>query len=106
MLASPFSAGIGEAVDGYFREVRGRIARAVEVIGEVKAMMATVNRQFAESWGLSPVEVAAFSTDRFLVELDRLEEHCTRDFTQHLEPAHRAGAAPLARSSSTPWRSR
>ena len=50
------------------------------MIGEVKAMMATVNRRFAESWGLSPVELAAFSTDRFLLELDRLEEHCSRDF--------------------------
>ena len=80
VLASPFSGGIGETVDLYFGDIRARITRAVEVIGEVKAMMATVNRKFAESWGLSPVEVAAFSTDRFLLELDRLEEHCSRDF--------------------------
>ena len=80
VLSTAFSAGIGQAVDAYFREVRARIARAVEVIGEVKAMMATVNRRFAESWGLSPVELAPFSTDRFPLELDRLEEHCSRDF--------------------------
>lgn len=80
VLSATFSGGIGEAVDAYFREARARIARAVEVIGEVKAMMATVNRKFAESWGLSPVEVAPFSTDRFPLELDRLEEHCSRDF--------------------------
>ncbi len=80
VVSTSFSAGIGDAVDAYFTEVRGRIARAVEVLGEVKAMMATVNRRFADSWGLSPVEVAPFSTDRFLLELDRLEEHCTRDY--------------------------
>ncbi len=80
VLSAPFSGRIGEAVDGYFAQVRGRITRAVEVIGEVKAMMATVNQRFADSWGLAPVEVANFSTDRFLLELDRLEEHCTRDF--------------------------
>jgi hypothetical protein len=80
LLATPFSAGIGEAVDGYFRDVRGRLGRAGEVIGEVKAMIATVNRRFAESWGLSPVDVAPFSTDRFLLEIDRLEAHCDRDF--------------------------
>jgi hypothetical protein len=80
LLSSPFSAGIGQVVDDYFGEVRGRITRAVEVIGEVKAMMATVNRRFADSWGLSPVELAPFSTDRFPLELDRLEEHCSRDF--------------------------
>ncbi|HRA22535.1 MAG TPA: hypothetical protein PLK52_03195, partial [Usitatibacteraceae bacterium] len=80
VLSASFSGGIAPVVDGYFREMRGRITRAVEVIGEVKAMMATVNRRFAESWGLSPVELAPFSTDRFLLELDRLEEHCSRDF--------------------------
>jgi hypothetical protein len=80
VLSTAFSGGIGEAVDGYFREVRTRLGRAVEVIGEVKAMIATVNRRFAETWGLSPVEVAPFSTDRFLLEIDRLEEHCARDF--------------------------
>ncbi len=80
VLESRFSAGIGELVDAYFRLVRNRITRAIEAIGEVKAMMATVNRKFAESWGLTPVEVAPFSTDRFLLELDRLEEYCSRDF--------------------------
>jgi hypothetical protein len=80
LLSATFSGGIGQVVDDYFREVRGRITRAVEVIGEVKAMMATVNRRFADSWGLSPVELAPFSTDRFPLELDRLEEHCSRDF--------------------------
>jgi len=80
VIATPFSGGISQSVDGYFGEIREQLTRAVEVIGEVKAMMATVNRKFADSWGLSPVEVAPFSTDRFLLELDRLEEHCTRDF--------------------------
>ncbi len=96
VLSTTFSAGIGQAVDAYFREVRGRIARAVEVIGEVKAMMATVNRRFADSWGLSPVELAPFSTDRFPLELDRLEEHCSRDFrsaTSLLTRGRRALAA-------------
>ncbi len=80
LLSATFSGRIGETVDAYFREIRERIARAVVVIGEVKAMMATVNRRFADSWGLSPVEVAPFSTDRFPMELDRLEELCARDF--------------------------
>jgi len=80
VMAAPFSGAIGQTVDGYFRGIRERITRAVEVIGEVKAMMATVNRRFADSWGLAPVEVAPFSTDRFLLELDRLQEHCSRDF--------------------------
>ena len=80
VLASPFSAGINEAVDGYFGAIRGRLTRAIAAIAEVRAMMATVNLRFAEPWGLAPVELAAFPTDRFLLEIDRLEEHCRRDF--------------------------
>jgi hypothetical protein len=58
VVASPFSAGIGGAVDAYFREVGGRIERAIAVIHEVKVMMVTVNRKFAAEYGISPVEVA------------------------------------------------
>jgi hypothetical protein len=43
-------------------------------------MMATVNRKFAEAYGISPVETAEFSTDRFLIELDRLKEQCDREY--------------------------
>jgi chromosome segregation ATPase len=80
VLASPFSAGIGGALDGFFADCRGRIARAIELIGEVRAMMATVNRRFAEDYGISPVELADFTTERFNVELERLEERCNREF--------------------------
>jgi len=80
VLASPFSAGINEAVDGYFGAIRGRLTRAIATIGEARAAMAAVNRSFAGPLGLAPVEVAAFPTDRFLLEIDRLEEHCRRDF--------------------------
>ncbi len=80
VLASPFSAGINEAVDGYFSAIRGRLTRAIATIGEARATMAALNRRLAGPLGLAPVEVAAFPTDRFLLEIDRLEEHCRRDF--------------------------
>ena len=79
VVASPFSAGIGGAVDAYFREVGGRIERAIAVIHEVKVMMVTVNRKFAAEYGISPVEVADFATDRFPTELARLEAVCRRE---------------------------
>ena len=80
VLASPFSAGINEAVDAYFGSIRERLAQAVAAIGEVRAMMATVNQHFAGRWGLEAVDFTAFPTDRFFHEIDRLEEHCRRDF--------------------------
>ncbi len=79
VLGSAFSAGIGGAVDAYFREIGGRIERAIAVIREVKAMMVTVNRRFAEDYGISPVEIADFATDRFPIELARLQDACSRE---------------------------
>ena len=80
VLASKFSSGIGEALDAYFRQARERLHAAIGLIGEARGVMGTVSRQFNEEFGIPTVELGEFATDRFLVELDRLEERCTRDF--------------------------
>jgi GTP-binding protein EngB required for normal cell division len=80
VLNSAFSKGIGEALDHFFRESRGRIREAIEVIVEQKAMMASVSRKFSEEYQIAHVEVPEFATGRFIVELDRLEQVCARDF--------------------------
>ena len=80
VLDARFSSGIGEALDRFFRENRARIREAIGVIGEARAMMATVARKFAQDYEIANVEVAEFGTDRFLVELDRLEARCAHDF--------------------------
>ena len=80
VLNSAFSKGIGEALDHFFRDSRSRIREAIEVIAEAKAMMSTVSRKFSEEYHVAHVEVPEFATDRFLVELDRLEALCARDF--------------------------
>jgi hypothetical protein len=43
-------------------------------------MMGSVSRKFADEYQIATVEVLDFATDRFFVELDRLEERCARDF--------------------------
>ena len=78
--ASAFSKGIPEALDAYFRDSRERLRGAIEVIVEVKKMMDTVRRKFDEDYGLGTVEAPDFGTERFLVELERLEEQCGLDF--------------------------
>lgn len=80
VLHSRFSSGIGEALDRFFQQSRSRIGEAIEVILEARAMMATVSRKFSEEYGIASVEVVEFGTERFLVELDRLEARCARDF--------------------------
>ena len=80
LQAAAFSRGIGEALDAYFQDARGRIGRAVELIAEVKAIMAATNRKFVDEYGIAVVETPDFSTERFGIELDRLEARCAQDF--------------------------
>jgi hypothetical protein len=80
VLASKFSSGIGESLDQFFRGNKERMRQAIAVIGEAHAMMASVSRKFADEYRIATVEALPFATERFLVELDRLEERCARDF--------------------------
>jgi GTP-binding protein EngB required for normal cell division len=80
VLNTAFSKGIGEALDAYFRESRERITKSIGVIGEARAMMSSVSRKFSQEYRIAAVEVPEFATERFLVELDRLEDRCARDF--------------------------
>ena len=78
--ASSFSSGIGQSLDLFFSQGRERLRAAVGVIGEAHAMMSTVSRKFADEYQIATVEVPDFATDRFFIEIDRLEQRCARDF--------------------------
>jgi hypothetical protein len=80
ITASAFSRGIPEALDTYFRDSRERLQGAIGVIAEVKKAMGAVNAKFEGEYGLKAIDVLEFGTERFLVELGRLEEQCTLDF--------------------------
>jgi len=80
VAGSSFSKGIGESLDSFFGESRERLERAIAVIGEAKQAMSSVGRRFTQEYKIAIVEIADFGTDRFLVELARIEEHCAREF--------------------------
>jgi GTPase SAR1 family protein len=80
LLDTPFSSGIGEALDGYFARTRDRLEKAIEKIAEVQGLINTFGRKFESEYGIGTADAPEFSTERFIVELDRLEEHCMRDF--------------------------
>ncbi len=80
VLNSRFSSGIGGALDGFFTHVRDRLEASVGVIAAVRAMMLEARQKFADEYQIAMVEVASFATERFIVELDRLEERCEADF--------------------------
>jgi GTP-binding protein EngB required for normal cell division len=77
---SAFSRGIGEALDAFFQQSREKLRRAIVLIQEEKKLMATVSRKLSEEYKIAAVEAADFGTDRFLVELDRIDGQCAREF--------------------------
>jgi hypothetical protein len=80
VVGSAFSSGIGEALDRFFADARTRMTGGIEAIEETKAMMANVGRSFVRDYKFAVPETTEFATDRFLVEIDRLEQRCARDF--------------------------
>jgi len=80
VLDSAFSSGIGEALDAFFASARTRIASAIEIIEQARKMMDTVARSLERDHRIAAPELLDFATDRFLVEIDRLEQRCGRDF--------------------------
>jgi hypothetical protein len=74
------SRGMGEALDAFFAQARERLHQAIAVIRESKQTMSGVGRKFTQDYKIAIVEVADFGTERFLVELARIEEHCGREF--------------------------
>ncbi len=80
IASSAFSGGIGEALDAFFEESRGKLVRSIELIDEAKVAMAQASRKFSEEYMVATIEVEQFATARFTVELDRLEEHAAGEF--------------------------
>ncbi|HEY5000131.1 MAG TPA: hypothetical protein VII36_13340, partial [Usitatibacter sp.] len=80
VAGSAFSKDIGEILDAFFRESRERITSAIAVIQEARKVMTTVRQKMTVEYKIATVEAAPFATERFMVELDRLEEQCNREF--------------------------
>jgi hypothetical protein len=80
VMESAFSKGIGDALDGFFAHCRSRMASAVRTIGEVRESLVAASRNFAREYRMTSIEGTEFTTDRFLAEIDRIEERCDHDF--------------------------
>ena len=80
VAGTTFSRGIGEILDRYFDEAREKLRHAVQVIVEERAIMVNVGRKMTHDYKIATVETAEFGTERFFVELDRIQEACAREF--------------------------
>jgi hypothetical protein len=80
VTGSRFSRDIGTALDAYFEGIRKRLAAAIETIAQARAMMVAAHRELSGEHGIAMADVGDFATERFLIEVGRLEELCARDF--------------------------
>ena len=73
MLDSSFSRGLSEAMENYFKGLRGNLARSNAEISEINTMLQAMYRRFSVEHGLTLTPPEVFSTRRYERDLDRLE---------------------------------
>ncbi|MBL8377118.1 MAG: dynamin family protein [Burkholderiales bacterium] len=77
---SAFSAGIIDAMRGFFARNRAHLEAANRVVAEITDMMAAMYQRFSEDFTLKLAMPRAFSMLRYLKELDRVEDSFNRRF--------------------------
>ncbi|WP_454455251.1 dynamin family protein [Thauera phenylacetica] len=84
MLESSFTRGLRNAMQGYFRSLRGNLQRSTEEIGEITRMLEAMYKRFSVEHGLKLTAPEGFSTLRYEKELDRLESAFNRQINTAL----------------------
>ncbi|MBI2959846.1 MAG: hypothetical protein HYY28_05990 [Betaproteobacteria bacterium] len=73
ILGAAFTPGVRSAMSRYFREVRGKLERAALEVAEIAELMAVMYRKFSDEHGLQLSTPVAFSTLRYVKEVERIE---------------------------------
>ena len=84
MLESSFTRGLRNAMQGYFRSLRGNLQRSTEEIGEITRMLDAMYKRFSVEHGLKLTAPEGFSTLRYEKELERLESAFNRQINTAL----------------------
>jgi len=84
MLESSFTRGLRNAMQGYFRSLRGNLQRSTEEIAEITRMLDAMYKRFSVEHGLKLTRTQGFSTLRYEKELDRLESAFNRQINTAL----------------------
>jgi hypothetical protein len=80
MRSSNFSSGLREAMNSLLDAVRADLEQATRTIGEIGVLMSAMYRSFSAEHGLSLGNPTLYSTRRFYLELDRIEQLQRRQF--------------------------
>jgi hypothetical protein len=70
---SPFTRGVRNAMNDFFRHIHGDFAAAARQSAEIHDMMRAMYTRFAKDHGLEPFNPPAFSVLKYLKEVERLE---------------------------------
>ena len=84
MLESSFTRGLRNAMQGYFRSLRGNLQRSTEEIAEITRMLDAMYKRFSVEHGLKLTAPEGFSTLRYEKELERLETAFNRQINTAL----------------------
>jgi len=75
-----FSAGVMDAMRGFFKHNRELFERANTVVAEIAVMMQAMYKKFGGEFGLRLAAPAQFSMLRYLKEIDRVEDSFNKRF--------------------------
>jgi len=78
--AATFSAGMLDAMRGFFSHNRLLLETSDRVVSEITDMMAAMYQRFSEDFKLTLSMPRAFSMARYIAELDRVEDSFNRRF--------------------------
>ncbi len=80
MVNSKFTKGIRVAMNKFFKDVNGNVAKSGVQIDEIKTMMNAMYKKFSEEHGLNQITPAPFTTLKYHKELGRLEKAYNEHF--------------------------
>ena len=80
MVKSKFTKGIRDAMNRFFKDTSGNIAKASDQIEEIKDMMEAMYKKFSEEHGLKSASPTPFSTLKYNKELAKLEKAYNEHF--------------------------
>ena len=75
-----FSAGVLDAMRGFFKHNRDLFERTNTVVGEISTMMQAMYKKFGGEFGLRLASPVQFSMLRYLKEIDRVEDSFNKRF--------------------------
>ncbi|THF61224.1 dynamin family protein [Pseudothauera rhizosphaerae] len=84
MLESTFSKGLKDAMEGFFARLRANFKASNDEITEITTMLEAMYKRFSVEHGLKLTPPEAFSTRRYVRELDRLQKAFDRQINNAL----------------------